>query len=140
MKSITLSRPADLCLALLRTTLRTPILLLLVLVVIVGELACGGNSSAPGGSTTTTLPVVSLATPPPATLTAGAQVSLVAKITGDSTNQGVTWSCTPATTCGSFSPSNTVSTTYTAPSTAGKVTIIVTSVAHSTVSASASVG
>jgi len=140
MKSITLNRqPADLRLALLQIRLRTLILLFLGLVVIVGEVACGGNSSAPGGSTTPTTPVVSLATPPPATLTAGAQVSLVAKITGDSSNQGVTWSCTPANTCGSFSPSNTVSTTYTAPSTAGKVTIIVTSVAHSAVSASATV-
>ncbi len=139
MKSIALNRQlADLRLLLLRITLRSSILLLLGLVVIVGELACGGNSSAPGGSTTTP-PVVSLATPPPATMTGGAQVSLVAKITGDSTNQGVTWSCTPANTCGSFSPSNTVSTTYTAPLTAGKVTITVTSVAHSAVSASATV-
>lgn len=140
MKSITLNRqPAGLRLALLQVTLRTPILLLLGLAVIVGELACGGNSSAPGGSTTTTTPIVSLVTPPPATLSAGAQVSLVAKITGDSTNSGVTWSCTPATTCGSFSPSNTVSTTYTAPFTAGKVTVVVTSVADTAVSASATV-
>jgi hypothetical protein len=139
MKSITLNRRrADLRLLLLRITLRTTIPLLLGLVVIVAELACGGNSDAPGGGTTTT-PVVSFATPPPATMTGGAQASLVAKITGDSTNSGVTWSCTPATTCGSFNPSNTVSTTYTAPFTAGKVTIIVTSVAHTTVSASATV-
>ncbi|MGB8730176.1 MAG: hypothetical protein WCC99_02935 [Candidatus Sulfotelmatobacter sp.] len=139
MKSITLSRqPADLRLLLLRITLRTSILLLLGLVVIVGELACGGNSSAPGGGTTTTT-VVSLVTPPPATMNGGAQVSLVAKITGDSTNSGVTWSCTPANTCGSFNPSNAVSTIYTAPLTAGKVTITVTSVAHSAVSASATV-
>src|SRR5208337_2972310 len=102
------------------------------------ELACGGNSSPPGGGNTTT-PDISFATPPPATLSAGAQVSLVAKITGDSTNQGVTWRCTPANTCGSFNPANSVSTTYTAPFTAGKVTIIVTSVADSAVSASATV-
>ena len=140
MKSTTLNRRrADLRLLLLRITLRTSILLLLGMVAIIGELACGGNSSAPGGGGTTTTTVVSLATPPPATMTGGAQVSLVAKITGDSTNSGVTWSCTPANTCGSFNPSNTVSTTYTAPFAAGKVTITVTSVADSAVSASAAV-
>jgi hypothetical protein len=140
MKSVALRRrPAGLRFVLFRMTLRTPALLLLGLVMIVGEVGCGGNSSAPGASTTTTTPVVSLATPPPATLTAGAQATLVAKITGDSTNSGVTWSCTPASSCGSFSPSNTVGTTYTAPSMAGKVTITVTSVADSAVSASATV-
>ncbi|MGB8014048.1 MAG: hypothetical protein WCF68_20705 [Terriglobales bacterium] len=64
-------------------------------------------------------------------LAAGATATIGATVANDSANAGVNWSCTPATTCGSFSPSQTASgatTTYTAPATAGTVVITATSV------------
>jgi hypothetical protein len=55
---------------------------------------------------------------------------------------GVNWSCTPVGACGSFNPGNTVSTattTYTAPATAGNVTVIATSISDNAINASAAV-
>ena len=115
------------------------ILLLLCLSVAVGEVACGGGSSSGSGSST---PSVSLSTKPPASMAAGGSTSLVATITSDPKNLGVVWSCTPgnsSATCGSFKPTNTVTTTYTGPSISASVTITVTSVADSAVSANATV-
>jgi len=113
------------------------ILLGICLSVVAAELACSSSSS-----TSTSKPTVTLTTPPPASLDAGKSVNLLASITNDPTNSGVTWSCTPGNslaTCGSFNPSNTVATTYTAPPVGATVTITVSSVANSTASASASV-
>jgi hypothetical protein len=66
-----------------------------------------------------------------------------ATVSNDSANAGVTWSCTPASVCGSFNPASAASaapTTYTAPASApagGRATIIATSVKDGTKSASA---
>src|ERR1700722_1379545 len=119
-------------------TCRRLILLLLCLSVAVAEVACTGGSSSGSGSST---PSVSMSTKPPASMAAGASTSLVATIS-DPKNLGVVWSCTPgnsSATCGSFNPTNTVTTPYTAPSISASVTITVTSVADSAISASASV-
>jgi hypothetical protein len=55
---------------------------------------------------------------------------LTAVVAGDNTNAGVTWSCAPLGSCGSFNPTTTASgqaTTYTAPGSAGTVTVTATS-------------
>lgn len=64
-------------------------------------------------------------------LATAATTTISATVANDSANAGVNWSCTPATTCGSFSPSQTASaatTTYTAPAATGTVVITATSV------------
>jgi hypothetical protein len=89
---------------------------------------------------------------PPTALSAGQQVGLVANVSNDKNNAGVTWSCTPANACGSFSPSTTgyqIDTLYTAPVAAPNgaitpnlaytVTVTATSVADSSQTASATV-
>ncbi|MGA3350905.1 MAG: hypothetical protein ABSC33_17905, partial [Candidatus Sulfotelmatobacter sp.] len=101
--------------------------------------ACGGN-----GGTGTTPPAitVTMSTTPPATMTVGANAPLAAQIAGDTTDSGVVWSCSPgnsSTTCGQFSSSNSVTTTYTAPSVTGSVTITVASVHDNSATASAKV-
>jgi hypothetical protein len=81
---------------------------------------------------------------PPASLAASAPATIAATVTGDPAGLGVNWSCTPATSCGAsnFSSASTASgtsTTFTAPSTAGNVTITATSISDDTQSASATV-
>jgi len=71
---------------------------------------------------------IAITTPPPASIAPGASVQITATETG--TKALIDWSCTPANTCGSFAPTSTSSgeaTTYTAPLTAGPVTITATS-------------
>jgi hypothetical protein len=87
---------------------------------------------------------ISISTPPPASLTPGASVQIVATETG--TTASIDWTCTPgnlATTCGSFSVTPTTSgqaTMYTAPLTAvGAVVITATSEAKGAPSANANV-
>jgi hypothetical protein len=88
---------------------------------------------------------VTLTTPPPSSLTNGASTNIAATVTGDSANAGVNWSCTPASTCGSFLATHTASaatTVYTAPiavPNGNSVTIIATSMTDNTKSASANV-
>ena len=122
-------------------TFRQLILALLSSSVCVFLVACaqsgGGGSSSSSGSIT-----VTISTPPPATMTTGSNFPIAAQITGDTTNSGVTWSCSPgnsATTCGQFSSNDSVQTTYTAPTVTGNVTITVSSVHESSASASAQV-
>ncbi|MFZ0737253.1 MAG: hypothetical protein WBL70_08180 [Candidatus Acidiferrales bacterium] len=82
--------------------------------------ACG--SSAPIA--------VTLTTAPPSTLEINLTATIAATVANDSSNSGVTWSCTPSP-CGTFNPAMTasgVTTVYTAPSTPGAVTITATSV------------
>lgn len=104
--------------------------------------ACGGGSSNSGGGGGGTNPIsvsVSGATSP---LTVNATASITATVSNDSANGGVTWSCTPSSTCGSFNPTSTasaVATTYTAPSAPAAVTVTATSVTDPTKSASASI-
>lgn len=84
---------------------------------------------------------VQISQAPPATLSTSGTAT-VAATTNDSA--GVTWSCTPAGTCGSFNPTKTLTTattTYTAPAsvpTGGQVTLIATSVTDTTKNATSS--
>jgi hypothetical protein len=98
---------------------------------------CGGSSSHTPPNV-----VVSFSQLPPGILAPAATAPIAANVLGDSSNSGVTWSCTPANACGSFSTSPTpsgTSTTYMAPGTAGSVTLIATSVANTADSASLNV-
>jgi hypothetical protein len=77
---------------------------------------------------------VSFSQPPPGILAPNAPaVSVTATVTGDSKNAGVTWSCTPAGSCGSFSAASTPSgtaTMYSAPGAPASVVITATSVTN----------
>jgi len=114
---------------------------LLLLVAIVVLSGCGGGSQQIVPPTV----VVTITTAPPASLPIGGTASVTATVTNDTANAGVTWSCTPSSTCGSFNPVSTASgasTTYTAPATApagGAAVIIATSVTDHAKSANASV-
>jgi hypothetical protein len=102
---------------------------------------CSSSSNNNGGGTTNPI-TVTLSTAPPTTMVTGANASIAATVANDSANAGVTWSCTPTSSCGSFSASSSASgtaVTYTAPSTATAVTITATSVTNTSVSATASV-
>src|SRR3984957_10340870 len=107
----------------------------------------GASTPASFNLTNTTAPVsVAFNPAPPAALPTGATTILTAVVSGDSTNSGVTWSCTPANSCGSFSPATSAggsaTTTYTAPAaipTAGSVTVTATAVKDSTQSAAATI-
>ncbi len=125
-------------------TTRQWILLLIGCCMIAALVGCGGGSS----STTPPPPPpisVSFSTAPPASLEPSKTAPVAATVSNDSSNAGVDWSCTPASTCGSFNPTHTASaaaTTYTAPAAApsgGKVTITATSTADNTKSAAGSV-
>lgn len=107
----------------------------------------GASTPASFNLTNTTAPVsVAFNPAPPAAMPTGATTILTAVVTDDSTNSGVTWSCTPANSCGSFSPAtsagSSATTTYTAPAaipTAGSVTVTATAVKDSTQSAAATI-
>jgi hypothetical protein len=99
-----------------------------VLVMTLWLSGCG----AVGNDNTATTPSTSVAmtSAPPSTLATGGTAVISATVSNDSSNGGVDWSCAPAGSCGSFNPSHTASganTTYTAPTTAGSVTITATS-------------
>jgi|CZKD01.1.fsa_nt_gi hypothetical protein len=120
-------------------------LLCLVILGLVFLAACGKGYDNPPGTTTGTLTVQMVQTPPPA-ITAGGTAGIVATVLYDNKNGGVTWSCAPAGSCGTFSPTTTgyqIATLYTAPTTgpAGAlnvpVTITATSVTDNTKTASA---
>jgi hypothetical protein len=85
---------------------------------------------------------VALSTPPPASLAVNATTTISATVTGDSSNAGVDWTCTPTGTCGSFNPAHTASgasTTYTGPAAAVAAVITATATASSTAKATANV-
>lgn len=107
--------------------------------------ACGKSYDNPPGTTTGTL-TVQMVQPPPAAIVAGGTAGIVATVLYDNKNSGVTWSCTPAAACGTFTPTTTgyqIATLYTAPASgpAGAlnipVTITATSVTDGTKNASA---
>ncbi len=114
--------------------------------------ACGGQGVPPGAGGSTAVDggklTVQLTQGPPASMAAGASVGLFATVFNDKNNAGVTWSCAPASACGTFSPATTgylIDTLYTAPINANgpitpnlnqTVTITATSVADSSQSAS----
>jgi hypothetical protein len=108
---------------------RKALLIVLTIAIAVVASACSSPS-----------PTVTISTPPPASMEINTSASIAATTTHDS-NEGVTWSCSPSP-CGSFNPTVTlsgVSTVYTAPSTAGSVTITATSNKKATVTATATV-
>ena len=117
---------------------------LLAIGIVAAISGCGGGSSPAPGPAPQSLSVT-LSTMPPAWLATAGTVSLAATVQDDSAARGVNWSCTPLTACGGFSPNATPSgsmTTYTAPAaapTGGSVTIVATSVADPSKSASAAV-
>jgi hypothetical protein len=83
---------------------------------------------------------IAITTAPPANLEVNQSATIAATVTMDSSNSGVDWTCTPAGTCGTFAPAHTASggtTIYTAPRTAGPVSIIATSTKNSGKSANA---
>jgi hypothetical protein len=80
----------------------------------------------------------------PATLAVNGTADVTATVANDSANAGVTWSCAPANSCGTFSAGSTASgtaTTYTAPSTvpSSAVTITAASVTDPTKTGTASI-
>ena len=90
---------------------------------------------------------VSFQAPPPISLSTSGTTATTANVTNDSANAGVDWSITCGSNdCGSLSPTHTASgatATYTAPAAVpagGKVTLVATSTADATKSASASIG
>jgi hypothetical protein len=102
--------------------------------------------SACSSSKSTTAPVIAVqfdkGALPPTTIELGTTAQIAAYVTNDANNEGVSWSCVPTGSCGSFSPSQTASgeaTTYMAPSATGSVTITATSDADSTISVSATI-
>lgn len=117
----------------------TLILTTVVLVFVVA--GCGGGSSGGGQQPIS----VSFLAAPPSTMTLGATASVSATVLNDSAAKGVTWSCAPSGTCGSFSATTTASgaaTTYMAPSAApagGSVTITATSVSDGSKSAAGAI-
>ena len=114
---------------------------LLLWVATVGLSGCGGGSSQTGPPAI----IVTMTTAPPSSLPAGGTASVAATVSGDAAGAGVSWSCTPSSTCGSFNPVSTASgasTTYTAPAvapTGGSASIIATSLTDGTKNVSASV-
>jgi hypothetical protein len=104
------------------------------------------TKSATANVTITAPPIsVAITTVPPASMQTNATASVAATVSNDSANQGVTWSCTPSASCGSFTPAQTASgaaTTYTAPAAVpagGNVTITATAVSDVTRTASVNV-
>jgi hypothetical protein len=85
---------------------------------------------------------VILSKPPQWSLATSATTTISATVTNDPANSGVSWSCTPAASCGSLSPNQTASaaaTTFTAPAAAGTIVITATSVSDNAVHASTTV-
>jgi hypothetical protein len=107
---------------------------LLLNIAVATALLIAGCSSAPIS--------VEITTPPPASLNINQTASIVATVLNDSSNSGVSWSCTPTGSCGSFNPAQTASgamVTYTAPGAPGSVTLIAASVRNPAKTQSASV-
>ena len=123
-----------------RSSIVSALTLVFLAALLLGLSACGSS-----GSNGPPLPVaVSFVTAPPSSVIVGGTFQAVAAVS-NSSNGNVSWSCTPAGSCGSFNPTTTASgaaTTYTAPATVptgGSVTIQAVSAADSTKSASANV-
>jgi len=113
---------------------------ILVAFFVLGNAACGGGGSHHNSTLTVVISSV------PTTLAVGATGNVVATVTNDSSNGGVTWSCTPAPcSASSFNPSTTASgaaSVFTAPAaipSGGQVTITATSVTDTSVSKTAKI-
>ena len=115
--------------------------------------ACGnGIDKLPGTGSSGGALTVQIVQAPPQVLLVGATAGVAANVLNDTANTGVTWSCTPANACGSFSPTTTgyqITTQYTAPVVPANgpitpnlsypVTITATSVSDTSQSANATV-
>lgn len=106
--------------------------------------ACNGIDKLPGTGSSGGALTVQFAQLPPATMQPAQSVGLEAVALNDSGSGSISWSCAPAGSCGTFSPSTTgyqIATLYTAPVLAANtsVTITATSVTDSSKSVSASV-
>src|SRR6266513_1672177 len=121
-----------------------PVLLLAAIVLVVATVAlsgCGVVAQLPGPTSI----MVTITTSPPSSLAAGGTASVAATVSNDTAGAGVSWSCTPSSTCGSFNPVSTMSgasTMYTAPSAppaGGQVVIMAASMTDSTKKANTSV-
>ena len=106
--------------------------------------ACGSSGGTVSSPSSPVAPIsISLSTPPPSSLAGLKTITVAATVTNATSNASVLWACLPAGACGSFNPAQTASgaaTTYTAPPaipSGGSVTIVATSVADSSKSASA---
>ena len=111
---------------------------LLTLILAASISACGSSSH----KTTAGAITVAITTAPPASLTVNGTASITATVTNDTAAAGVDWSCTPADTCGSFSPDHTASadaTVFTASATAGAIVITAASTTTPTITATANV-
>lgn len=101
------------------------------------------TKTATAAVSVTPLPIsVTISTAPPSSVYVNQTTPIAATVANDSSNAGVDWSCTPAGSCGTFSPTHTASgtaTTYAAPASATSVTIAATSTADSTKTAAAAV-
>jgi len=103
---------------------------------VAGLNGCEGCSGTPGAGE---IKVV-ISTAPPAKMETKGTATIVATVSNDKKNGGVTWSCTPVNACGSFVPPQSASganVTYTAPPAvpAGNtVTITATSVTNDKIS------
>ena len=79
---------------------------------------CNGIDKLPGTGSSGGALTVEMAQAPPASVVAGQSFGLAATVLNDTKNGGVTWSCSPAGACGSFSPTTTgyqIGTQYTPP-------------------------
>ncbi len=121
---------------------RQTVLTALALAMVAALVACSSGSSSGGGGGNN--PISVSISGAPSTLAVNATASITATVTNDSANAGVTWSCAPSGTCGSFSPTSSASgaaTTYTAPATvpSSAVTVTATSVTDGTKTKSATI-
>ena len=122
-------------------------ILLLSLITVALTVLCGCGGTDTLGGTGSLL--VQMVQPPPQYVQMGsAGIGLAATVLYDKNNAGVTWSCEPAGSCGSFNPATTgyqITTLYTPPTTPPSgntlvnvpITITATSVADSTQTATA---
>ena len=97
-------------------------------------------------SVTVSMPASGQQYAPPGVMLASTTTNLAATLGSDPNNAGVNWSCTPASQCGTFRPTATLSggvTQYTAPASVpsgGTVTVTATSVTDYTKMAQATIG
>lgn len=119
--------------------------LLLVTLSLLILAGCAGGTKSSTPNTPSASISVALQPAPPGTMGVTAVTEVGAQVTNDSANGGVTWSCSPSGSCGSFSPTSTSSgqkTQYTAPSSVpsgSSVTVTATSVTDTTKTASTKV-
>jgi hypothetical protein len=98
-------------------------------------ICCGCSGGSQNGSN----PLVSIS-PKRAGLVVSQSFPLTANVQNDPSSKGVTWSCTGGTSCGTFTNATPTSATYVAPAAAGVYSIVATSVADTSATASVPIG